>query len=551
MSSAAIDFTFGQPSMDAVDALDPLFTNMDADVEARVQGALYAGLLNGTNPNDLAGELVDCLSPARATTIARTEMLGAYRTAALDAYRANSDVVGQWMWSASRGGACIACLEMDGEVFSLDEEMDGMTHPNCRCSPIPITSSWGDILGPLGIDASGIEDTSILDDYETGAEWFAKQDAATQIDALGSKAAYEAVQAGEVAPRDFVGVRHDEQYGNSIYTKSLKEAREPNIGTLGKERLQADIAEQDKLLAELRTPRISEVEQELQDAQARLADLVRSGASRDDIYAAKWDVAKRQAAVDLENGGRGVNIVVDNVTPSGTVYDPLDTKPFEQTTQKLFGRQLTRDEIGGLVGAPEGSFVQVYVTSSEDSLSFAVRGPDWDPMQRTIAPEFDALRYLERDQATGDLVMHNASFLVRADMQGGGLGARIFADEVQTLSNLDVKYIETHAVGAGVNTGLMPSSFTQGANGYYTWPRFGYAGPLPQEALNFIQRAILNGDVPADWSNFTTIQEVMQAPGGRAWWKDNGVPLHLRFDLSDGSYSRRTLENYLKQRGLQ
>lgn len=796
MSSAAVDVTFGQPSMDAVDALDPLFSNMESDVQARVQGALYAGLLNGTNPNDLAGELADCLSPARATTIARTEMLGAYRIAALDAYRANSDVVGQWMWSASRGGACIACLEMDGEVFSLDEEMDGMTHPNCRCSPIPITSSWGDILGPLGIDASGLEDTSILDDYETGAEWFAKQDAATQIDALGSKAAYEAVQAGEVSPRDFVGVNDDEQYGKSIYTKSLKEALTPQFNPEAIEEYQQSLSELDQLLAELRagaqshdlggltaddlraaiddgklerfgapnaktfrttidgqdyfvkqfsdfhsttfgyvsaesqanaemladkmmqqvglgeyrvgglqvlevdgnqylvqpwqeirtlgeiperdyldthlaavdrdrltlfdyitgsfdrhirqygeladgrfvsydyslsfvnrgtqfpgdalverydrkisraalkdllshqdelyqmaasslsdeqfaalrarmdilqqfldngggtyskfekfastaTPRDipyaapRTAQQDLKDAQARLEQAVRSGASRQDIKAAQWDVAKKQAAVDLENGGRGVKIVVRGA-------DPLDTSQFDQTMQNMFGRQLTRDELGGLVGAPEGSYIEIFTTSSEDNLSFALRGPAWDPMQRTLGePEFDALRYLERDQATGDLVMHNASFLVRADMQGGGLGARIFADEVDTLSKLDVKYIETHAVGAGPNTGLMPSSFTQGANGYYTWPRFGYNGPLPQEARNFIERAILNGEIPAEWGNFTTIRQVMEASGGPEWWKANGVPLHLRFDLSDGSYSRRTLENYLKQRGLQ
>jgi hypothetical protein len=46
-----------------------------------------------------------------------------------------SDLVNAWEWIAE-DDACDDCPENDGKTFSLDEAMD--THPNCRCSELPI-----------------------------------------------------------------------------------------------------------------------------------------------------------------------------------------------------------------------------------------------------------------------------------------------------------------------------------------------------------------------------------------------------------------------------
>ena len=35
-------------------------------------------------------------------------------------------------------------------------------------------------------------------------------------------------------------------------------------------------------------------------------------------------------------------------------------------------------------------------------------------------------------------------------------------------------------------------------------------------------------------------------PEGIAWWAENGRQINLEFDLAEGSYSRRTWDNYLK-----
>ncbi len=110
-----------------------------------------------------------------------------------------------------------------------------ITH-NCRCVMVPKTKSWDDILSPLGIDSSGIEDTSVQ--IESGSDWFNRQDEATQRDILGN-AKYEAFKNGDFTLDDIVGRSHDKDWGSSIYERSLKDtleaARKEGIAELPKE----------------------------------------------------------------------------------------------------------------------------------------------------------------------------------------------------------------------------------------------------------------------------------------------------------------------------
>jgi SPP1 gp7 family putative phage head morphogenesis protein len=200
-----------------------LFDSFGSDAAKRAEQVLYSALINGDGPPAIASELADVLDTAmsQALTIARTELLGAYRDAQLANYRANGDVVGQWLWSATQDAAtCAACLGMDGQVFDLDTEMD--SHPNCRCSPLPVTNSWDSILGPLGIDTSGLPDTTITANYTSGVDWFNEQDEATQERILGP-AKYQAFSNGDITLSDLVGQRDAGAWGNQVYEKSLRE----------------------------------------------------------------------------------------------------------------------------------------------------------------------------------------------------------------------------------------------------------------------------------------------------------------------------------------
>lgn len=826
ITAANFPFTPNQNAVaSAIASANDAFDSSDADTAGYISDTLDMAMTQGMNPLTAANYLSFLVGPGRSENIARTEMLGGYRDAANALYKDNADVVSGWMWSAA-AGCCVACSEEDGTIHDLDEDMDGETHNCCRCSPIPITAPWSDILGPLGIDASDIAETNILEDYVPMSETFMQRSFEEQAAMLGSKSAAEAVSRGLLQPSDFVGHVEGGAYDGALYTKSLREAladakgldageiasvksdllaavrgSERELGAAGagiaeeataittdaERALSADdlkaaidkgalervrgsgandsyhaeingqqyfikklnlagynspedealgavreaaandmaqvvglgdyvtgaqaftvdgaqyvvepymadakmlstvgkystdkaavmrelmprqdiesqallnylvgdrdrsfvnylvtqdnrllsidygeaftvkdavfepgydellkglmndeqlseyiesgehvipasvrlapdsvqrIVEQGDTLVKMATDAgidtapiearlavlqsyvdqggtnlrdlvdisrgetltpsaTTDAEQALSAAQSHVADLVQSGiADRRAITAAQWDVAQAQAAVDAEQGGRGAAILI-----SGSTSNPLDTTAFTQASDNLFGRQLSRDELGGLVGAPEGSFVNAVPGSDGQSLNFIMHGPGWVPGDLTSQGQYEAWRTLARD-ANGDLMMNNYSFIVRGDMRGQGLGASILGDEVDTLSQLDVKYIETDAAGSAAE---VASGVPDPRNGYYTWARLGYDASLPQDARDAIGAAIARGQAPASWGSFDNLSELMTAPGGSEWWKANGIGMQMHFDLSEGSYSRDTLADYLRTRGL-
>lgn len=155
---AGISHTFGIPSTSAIESmvgltsdgapLAGLFAGFGEEAAKKAEQALMFGVTNGSNPRVVAAMLDKALNVPRwrALTIARTESLRVYRSANIQTMRANSDVVQQWQWLAA-AGACPFCVDMDGTLHDLDEELD--SHPNCRCVPLPVTKSWNDILSGL------------------------------------------------------------------------------------------------------------------------------------------------------------------------------------------------------------------------------------------------------------------------------------------------------------------------------------------------------------------------------------------------------------------
>jgi SPP1 gp7 family putative phage head morphogenesis protein len=228
---AGISWSFGVPSASAIASLigatqagSPLarlFSGFGLEAAKNVERSLITGLTLGWNPRQIAPLVERALGVPRwrALTIARTEMLRAYKDAALENYRANSDVCDKWIWHASLSPrTCASCIAMHGTEHPLSEDLNG--HPCCRCARVPKTKSWDDILGPLGIDTSGIRDTRPA--IRDGSEWFDKQDESTQRKILGSNAAYDLYSSG-TSLSDFVGINHDKEWGTSVYQKPAKE----------------------------------------------------------------------------------------------------------------------------------------------------------------------------------------------------------------------------------------------------------------------------------------------------------------------------------------
>ena len=231
---------FSRPNPDAIAAwvgragnghpLGDLFSNFSSEATSAARQAMLFGLATGANPLQMVRGIQQAMgiSRSRAITIARTEVLGSYRAAAHETYRQNSDVLGYWLWSAGGNNPCAMCMGMDGTLHGLDESLDD--HPCGKCAPLPVTKPWSDILGPLGIDASDLEETSIgaPGAYETGEEKFARMSPERQQQIIGTKTGYEAYQRGEVSLKDFIGVRPPQDgFPSSYYQKSLKELQIP------------------------------------------------------------------------------------------------------------------------------------------------------------------------------------------------------------------------------------------------------------------------------------------------------------------------------------
>lgn len=227
-----VAWSFGVPNPKAIadlvattqagSPLADLFSGFGAEAADEAANALLRGVALGKNPRAIAPEVQDALgiSRDRALTIARQESLRCYKNSSTETYRANDDVVEQWRWTCALSiRTCSACIAMDGTIHDLSEDLE--SHVCCRCSPVPVTRSWEDILSDAGID------TSVLDDIPdtrpvlpSGADWLNSQDEATQKQILGPR--YTGWKNGDFSLSDTVAHKHDPDWGRSIGVKPLK-----------------------------------------------------------------------------------------------------------------------------------------------------------------------------------------------------------------------------------------------------------------------------------------------------------------------------------------
>jgi len=177
--------------------LQELLASFGETVERALIETLTDGIALGTNPRGIANMITRAseIGRNRALTIARTEILRAHRTATLQAYQANADILKGWIWlSAKQTRTCAACLAMDGTFHELTESM--ANHPNCRCVQRPALKN------------------DPMRKVQTGKQWLDKQPADVQ-DAVLGKAGGAAYRAGEVELSDFVKVTESKDWGKT------------------------------------------------------------------------------------------------------------------------------------------------------------------------------------------------------------------------------------------------------------------------------------------------------------------------------------------------
>lgn len=194
--------------------LAELFGEFGEASAKRAVKELQAGLLLGLNPKIIATQIKRELAGnlTRALLIARTETLRAYREATRATYRANSDLVKGYRWAASFSlRTCGMCLAMHGKLLPLDKPFG--THPNCRCTMVPVMTTWAD----LGYDVP-----EPAEPVMNGEAWFRNQTPKDQDIILGKRKA-EAYREGRFDLDDLIGYRYSKRWGPMRWEKSLRE----------------------------------------------------------------------------------------------------------------------------------------------------------------------------------------------------------------------------------------------------------------------------------------------------------------------------------------
>lgn len=221
LEAAGIQASFGTTiNTAAVDRLYQMMFRRDSPIRdvldgyggnatAVIRHHMGQGVIQGLSPREVVRNIMRDLASgtnrARLTTLVRTEHMRSYRLSQAQQLEPYSHAIKGYRWScALQTRTCLACLAMDGEVF--DEPQTKM-HPNCRC-----------ICTPIGYY------TPERYQRQSGAEWLAQQPESVQRGMFPSQAAYEAWKRGDVTLGDFVGEKHSDVWGTSIYQLSGREA---------------------------------------------------------------------------------------------------------------------------------------------------------------------------------------------------------------------------------------------------------------------------------------------------------------------------------------
>jgi len=189
-----------------------------AAIEA-IRQALIRGVAIGENPRVAARRMLERVEGAfnggltRALTIARTEMLDAYRTAAAAAHDANSDVLKGWQWQATLDArTCPSCWSKHGTVFDLDVPGPA-DHQQGRCARTPVTKSWRE----LGFAIP--EPPSVMPDARQVFDALPRAD---QLQIMGARR-LELLRAGRIGWDDLSAVRRTPGWRDSYGARPVKD----------------------------------------------------------------------------------------------------------------------------------------------------------------------------------------------------------------------------------------------------------------------------------------------------------------------------------------
>lgn len=188
------------------DVLESYGPNAAAVIRHELTQSVILGKSPRQTVRDIQRTLASGTNRARLNTLTRTEHLRAYRLAQQETMRPYSHAITGWAWSASLSSrTCLACMALHNQVF---DEPQSTQHPNCRC-----------VMRPLGrYTPERYRDT------RTGEGWIRAQPEHIQRAMFPSEQAYQEFKANRLGLQDFVGHKHSDVWGTSVFERSGKDA---------------------------------------------------------------------------------------------------------------------------------------------------------------------------------------------------------------------------------------------------------------------------------------------------------------------------------------
>lgn len=146
----------------------------------------------------------------QALRIARTEIIRANTAASIATMQETPDITPMYEWSTTGSDACLGCVSLHGETFTLNEEPP--RHPNCRCMMLPL------VVNP-------ITGSILSEPLESGQDLIDAMDYTTLENQYGRTRArmLRGINTDKVLVADMQKIRRSKEWGDTVSIKPLRE----------------------------------------------------------------------------------------------------------------------------------------------------------------------------------------------------------------------------------------------------------------------------------------------------------------------------------------